>query len=123
MPSQERGDSRFAIEADLTPAKIDNLLPGWTKPAGQAGRATFTLVNKTPGTRFEDIVVEAPNTSVKGAVEVDASGEVAVRKLPRLQPCPTATRLPSKPIVARRHAARYDARRASMTAAASSSRR
>jgi hypothetical protein len=82
VPSQEGGDTRFAIEADLTSAKVDNLLPGWSKAAGQAGRATFTLVNKTPGTRFEDIVVEAPNTSVKGAVEVDAAGEVQTASFP-----------------------------------------
>ena len=30
------GESRFAVEADLTQARIDRLLPGWTKPA--AGR-------------------------------------------------------------------------------------
>ena len=82
VPSQEGGDTRFAIEADLTSAKVDNLLPGWSKAAGQAGRATFTLVNKTPGTRFEDIVLEAPNTSVKGAVEVDAAGEVQTASFP-----------------------------------------
>src|SRR5437764_10500545 len=29
VPAQE-GDSRFAIEADLTQARVDNLLPGWT---------------------------------------------------------------------------------------------
>ena len=28
-------DSRFIVDADLTPARIDNLLPGWTKPAGK----------------------------------------------------------------------------------------
>jgi hypothetical protein len=82
VPSQEGSDTRFAIEADLTSAKVDNLLPGWSKAAGQAGRANFTLVNKTPGTRFEDIVVEAPNTSVKGAVEVDAAGEVQTASFP-----------------------------------------
>ena len=30
-------DGRFNVEADLTPAKIDNLLPGWVKAAGPAG--------------------------------------------------------------------------------------
>jgi hypothetical protein len=82
VPSQEGGDTRFAVEADLTGAKVDNLLPGWSKAAGQAGRATFTLVSKSPGTRFEDIVIEAPNTSVKGAVEVDGAGEVQTASFP-----------------------------------------
>ena len=31
------------VEADLTPVKIDNLLPGWVKQAGKPARATYTL--------------------------------------------------------------------------------
>jgi hypothetical protein len=48
IPAQE-SDTRFAIEADLTQAKVDNLLPGWSKGRRPRGRATFTLVNKSPG--------------------------------------------------------------------------
>ena len=39
-------DSKFTVEADMTAAKIDNLLPGWVKPAGRPVRATFSLVNR-----------------------------------------------------------------------------
>jgi hypothetical protein len=76
------GDSRFAVEADLTPAKIDNLLPGWSKAAGEAGRATFTLINKPQAMRFEDMVIEGANTSVRGVVEVDSSGDVVAANFP-----------------------------------------
>ena len=82
----QESDSRFAIEADLTQAKVDNLLPGWSKAAGRAGRATFTLVNKPGVTRFEDLVVEAPGASVKGVVEVDASGDVLSANFPVFSP-------------------------------------
>src|SRR5215472_17012430 len=75
VPANE-GESRFAIEADLTQAKVDNLLPGWLKAPGRAGRATFTLINKPAGTRIEDLMVEGAGASVKGTVEVDASGDV-----------------------------------------------
>ena len=82
VPAQE-SDSRFAIEADLTQAKVDNLLPGWSKAAGRAGRATFTLVNKPGVTPLRGLsVVEAPGASVKGTVEVDASGDVMSANLP-----------------------------------------
>jgi AsmA-like C-terminal region/Protein of unknown function len=82
IPAHE-GESRLAIEADLTQARIDNLLPGWSKSPGQAGRATFTLVNKSsPGTRFDDIVIDAPNASVKGSVEVDGAGEIVTASFP-----------------------------------------
>jgi len=76
------GDSRLAVEADLTQAKIENLLPGWSKAPGRGGRASFTLINKPGVTRFEDLVVDAPGTSVKGAVEVDAAGEVLTANFP-----------------------------------------
>src|SRR6266511_1914219 len=35
------GDSRLSVDADLTQAKVDNLLPGWTKAQGKQARATF----------------------------------------------------------------------------------
>jgi len=76
------GDSRLAVEAVLTQAKVDNLLPGWSKASGEAARATFTLINKSQSTRFEDMVIEAPNASVKGMVEVDSSGEVLAANFP-----------------------------------------
>ncbi len=76
------GDSRYAIDADLTSARIDRLLPGWTKPAGRPVRATFTLITKPQSSRFEDISIEGSGTSVKGTVEVDEAGDVISANLP-----------------------------------------
>ena len=76
------GDSRFAVEADLTQSKVDNLLPGWVKPPGRPGRATFTLIKQPPATRIEDLVVEGAGTSVKGTLEVDAAGDVVSANFP-----------------------------------------
>ena len=81
VPAQE-GEGRFAIEADLTQAKVDNLLPGWSKAPGRSGRATFTLVNKPTLSRFEDLVIEGSGVSVKGTVEVDSSSEVLSANFP-----------------------------------------
>src|SRR5271166_771836 len=76
------GDSRLVVEADLTQAKVDNLLPGWSKAPGEAARATFTLISKSQATRFEDLVIESPNASAKGVVEVDSSGQVLSANFP-----------------------------------------
>ncbi len=78
----EGGESRFAIEADLTPTRIDNLLPGWTKSPGKATRATFTAVTRGPSTRFDDIVIDGPGTQVKGSVELDDNGQVQTANFP-----------------------------------------
>jgi hypothetical protein len=76
------GDTRLSVDADLTQAKVDHLLPGWSKAPGRAGRASFTLVNKAGGSRFEDLVIEAPGALAKGSVEVDASGDVVSANFP-----------------------------------------
>jgi hypothetical protein len=81
-PSAEQ-DSRFAIEADLTQAKIDNLLPGWTKPAAKPARATFTMSShKGANTRIDDIAIDGGGVAVKGSVEIDGNGEVASASFP-----------------------------------------
>src|SRR5260370_12595689 len=80
--SANEGESRFAIQADLTQAKVDNLLPGWLKAPGRAGRATFTVINKPAGTRFEDLVIEASRAAVQSLVEVDSAGDVVAANFP-----------------------------------------
>jgi Protein of unknown function len=76
------GDSRFAVDADLTQSKVDNLLPGWLKPPGRPGRATFTLIKQPTATRIEDLVLEGSGVSVKGTVEIDASGDIVSAHFP-----------------------------------------
>ena len=83
IPSSPDQDSRFAVEADLTQAKIDNLLPGWVKPQAKAARASFTMTTrKGANTRIDDIVVEGAGVSVKGSVELDGNGDVASANFP-----------------------------------------
>jgi len=75
-------DSRLTVEADLSQAKIVELLPGWNKPAGKPARATMVIVDKQRTTRFEDIVVDAPGVAVKGTVEIDNDGDITLANFP-----------------------------------------
>jgi hypothetical protein len=75
-------ESRFAVEADLTPVKIDNLLPGWAKPSGKSARANFNLVNKPQSTRFEDLVIDGSGVLVKGNIEIDPTGDIISANFP-----------------------------------------
>ncbi len=79
---QSERDSRFIIDADLTPARVENLLPGWTKPAGKAARANFALVTRPNSTRIEDMVIEGSGMQVKGLIELDGSREVVAAHFP-----------------------------------------
>jgi hypothetical protein len=69
-------EGRFNVEADLTSAQIDGLLPGWAKPTGKPARATFALISKAQASRIEDLVIEGSGSGVKGTIDFDGSGAV-----------------------------------------------
>jgi hypothetical protein len=75
-------DDRMSAEADLTPVKIDDLLPGWVKPAGKPARATYTWVKTPKSVRFDDLTIDGSGASVKGAIEVDNAGDVISANFP-----------------------------------------
>lgn len=79
-------DNKFGVEADLTAARIDNILPGWTKVAGKASKITFNVVQKPQGTRFEDIVIEGNGASIKGSLEVDQNNDIVSASFPTFSP-------------------------------------
>ncbi len=75
-------EGRFAVEADLTQAQIDGLLPGWAKPSGKPARATFTVTTKPQSIRVEDLLIEGAGGGVKGTIDFDSSGEVQSANFP-----------------------------------------
>jgi hypothetical protein len=70
-------DIRSAIEADLTPVRIDDLLPGWEKAAGKPARASFTFSKNAKSTRLDDLAIDGGGVNVKGAIELDSAGDIA----------------------------------------------
>lgn len=74
--------SRFNVEADLTPVRIEQLLPGWTKPAGRAARAAFLVTKDKAGTRFDDVLIDGSGVLARGSVEIDAKGELRAADFP-----------------------------------------
>jgi hypothetical protein len=78
--------TRLGVEADLTSLKLDNILPGWVKPSGKSGKATFKVVPTAQSTRLEDIVVEASGASIKGSLEVDQNGDLMNANFPTYSP-------------------------------------
>lgn len=78
--------TKMGIEADLTQLKLDNILPGWVKAKGGAGKATFNVVPKGQTTRFEDVVIEGSGVSIKGSLEVDQNGDLVNANFPTYAP-------------------------------------
>jgi len=75
-------DPPLSVEADLTPVKIDNLLPGWVKPAGKPAQATYTLVKTGRSVRFDDLTIDGSGANVKGAVELDGANDIVSANFP-----------------------------------------
>lgn len=72
------------IEADLTPARIEGLLPGLSKPRGQAGRLSFIL-REDDGWLLDAITLEAGATRISGSLAFNRDGQLLRGAFDRLQ--------------------------------------
>jgi hypothetical protein len=75
-------DEGLSIEADLTPVKIDNLLPGWVKAAGRPARASYVLMKTGKSVRFDDLSIDGSGATVRGSIEFDSNNEVSSANFP-----------------------------------------
>ena len=75
-------DDGMSVEVDLTPVKIDNLLPGWVKQAGRPARATYTIIKTSKTVRFDDLSIDGSGATVRGSVEFDGANELQSANFP-----------------------------------------
>jgi hypothetical protein len=75
------------VEADLTRASVDNLLPGWSKSAGRPGKLTFVVGEAEAGT-FRDIVLDAGPVQVRGQATFGQDGGLEKADLSTLRMSP-----------------------------------
>ncbi len=80
------------VEADITEASVENLVPGWVKPSGQPGALSFVL-KKGDELLVEDLVVDAGPAQAQGSLRMSASGELREARFPsfRLSPGDSAS--------------------------------
>jgi hypothetical protein len=79
---REGRETRMAVEADLTQARLSEILPGWSKPPGRAARASFVMVDKGQTIRLEDFKLEGGGAAIRGNLEMDSDGELITADLP-----------------------------------------
>lgn len=75
-------DERMAVDADLTPVKIDDLFPGWEKAAGRPAHAKFTLDKGAKGVHLDNLVIDGSGANVQGTVDLDTSGNITAVNFP-----------------------------------------
>ena len=64
------------VEIDLTPAGVDNPVPGLSKPAGKPGKATFVVKPGPDGAFLSNIAVELGVPMMRGSAQMDSGGAV-----------------------------------------------
>ncbi|WP_414470690.1 DUF3971 domain-containing protein [Microvirga sp. M2] len=63
------------IEADLTKAGVDQLIPGWVKPAGKPGKLAFTM-SETPEPEIRDLQLDSGNVQLRGTASLSKDGDL-----------------------------------------------
>ena len=69
------------VEIDLTKLAIDNPIPGFVKPAGQPGKASFSVKGDADGIHIANLAIDAGAASARGSVELDDEGAFVGAKL------------------------------------------
>ena len=64
------------VEIDLTPAGVDNPVPGLSKPAGKPGKATFVVKPGPDGALLSNIAIELGVPMMRGSAQMDSGGAV-----------------------------------------------
>ena len=65
------------VEIDLTPAGVDNPVPGLSKPAGKPGKATFLVKPSPDGASLTNIAIDLGVPMFRGSAQMDPAGAVA----------------------------------------------
>ena len=70
------GGPRFAVDLDLSGARIRDLLPGWQKAQGGPGRATFVWQPGEEGSRVDDLQLDSGPLQIRGDIALSADGKL-----------------------------------------------
>ncbi|WP_246565099.1 YhdP family protein [Ancylobacter sonchi] len=73
------------VDVDLTKARLAELVPGWSKPAGKPARLTAKLTKTEDGSKLDNLVVSGSGVNIRGVVTLDAKGVPVGADLPTFQ--------------------------------------
>ncbi|WP_029355449.1 DUF3971 domain-containing protein [Bosea sp. 117] len=73
------------VEIDLGAARLAELVPGWSKPAGKPAKLTAKAVISNDDIRLNDLVVAGSGVNIRGSVDLDGKGGLQAANLPTFQ--------------------------------------
>jgi hypothetical protein len=80
VPLGEAAVPGLLIEADLAKAGVDQIVPGWVKPAGKPGKLSFTLV-EGPSSEIRDLHLDSGTVQLRGAATLSSDGNLEKAEL------------------------------------------
>ena len=73
-------------DLDLQKASVNGLIPGWTRPVGKPGKATFTFsLSPDQSIKLNDLNFEDASASFRGTAEISPEGELKAVTLSQLR--------------------------------------
>ncbi|HSI42457.1 MAG TPA: DUF3971 domain-containing protein [Xanthobacteraceae bacterium] len=78
-------ETKADVELDLGAARLAELVPGWSKPAGKPAKLTAKATMRPDGARLDDLVVTGAGVSIRGSMELDSGGGLVSANLPTFQ--------------------------------------
>ncbi len=76
------------VEVDLTPAGVDNPVPGVSKPAGRPGKATFQIKPSPEGAAVSNLAIDFGTVSLRGSAELGVDGAIQTVRLTQARVSP-----------------------------------
>ncbi|MBF9232475.1 YhdP family protein [Microvirga alba] len=73
LPLGKSAKPGIRVEADLAKAAVDQLIPGWVKPAGRPGRLAFILIDGTQD-EIRDLQVDSGPVQIRGSAFLSSEG-------------------------------------------------
>ena len=74
LPVGKNAKAGAKVEADLTRAVVDNLVPGWVKAAGKPGKLSFVAVDGSAELR--DFALDSGTVQMRGTLTLSAEGHL-----------------------------------------------
>ncbi|MBB4041937.1 hypothetical protein GGR34_003621 [Microvirga flocculans] len=75
LPLGENAPSLILVEADLAKAGVDQLIPGWVKPAGKPGKLSFSMA-EGPAIEIRDLQLDSGSVQLKGSAVLTSEGSL-----------------------------------------------
>lgn len=75
MPLGKSAKPGMRIETDLTKANVDQLIPGWVKPAGKPAKLSFTLISGQSD-ELRDLQLDSGVVQLRGTATLSSDGSL-----------------------------------------------